>query len=605
MDTQPELFVGRYRIIRQIGAGGMGVVFEAEDQLLNNTVAIKTIKKGIFSGEHIMRFDREAKALAALNHPNLVALYVFGVTDDNEPYMVMRLESGVPLSELIEKERIPLKKAIQILIQICQAMQHAHDRSVLHRDLKPSNILVRDLDTDRPNAVVIDFGVAMVDQGSAIDSLTKTGMFVGTPAFMSPEQVKGQEIDCRSDIYSLGCIMFQALTGLTPFTAPSTLEVLGRKISKRAPSINSAVPGLTYSTRLEEIVQKCLELSASDRYSSMLELKNDLEHLGERETAEMQTTSANSILSSKRIRQVILIAILILLPMSFALLMFGEQPRTVVSQSEPKREVERIQSKPLSEDLALHFDDDSTSQRGSYVFIDHKPIRLSSIGAESTALDLVQNYSRDRPPRSLKFRNSAITGKLFEKCKNLPIVRLDIVGCSIDDAGIRSLSGLQQLESLEISSNAEVIAPAALRSLKDLTNLKVLKIDDCNFDASHVVELAKLNHLEHLDLSNNPRLDDDCTETLSKMSNLIGLAVNNTHISGDGLKKIVKNKRLKALSLKGLIIGDNDALSLVKLKLESLNVEATAITDKGLEALGKIKTLKQLFPAPQNWKPRV
>ncbi len=594
------LFVGRYRLIRQLGAGGMGVVYEAEDQLLNKVVAIKTIKRG-FTGEHIMRFDREAKALAALNHTNLVALYIFGVNEDNEPYMVMRMESGTPLSEIIERDRLPPEKALVIFKDICKAMQHAHDRQVFHRDLKPSNLLVRDLESASPTAVIIDFGVAMVDAGNAIDYLTKTGMMVGTPAYMSPEQVRGQEVDGRSDVYSLGCIMFETLTGVKPFIAASALEVLAKKISKDAPTLNSVVTGRRFSKKLEAIIAKCLAQSAGDRYASMQEVEAELNALEDLyEQASAPVSAEDAIAKKKKWQLFALAGTAVAVPILIIFSIFLWDPpasQTHVGKA-PTEELEKpIMSGPqIDEREREHCFLRGDIRPHSQMTYDNKIVKLTETAQDASALALVEKY---KPVDRLQFLDVPVSGAFLAKCKNLPVARLSFKNCSVDSDGLKGISMLPNVQSLEIVNNKVVIPPAGLKVLRNATSLKKLTLQGCDLELEHIAEIAKLNQLEELDLSTNARIDDTSMPMLSKMPNLTTLVLDYSHVFGSDLKKYMPQfKHLTSLSLKGLIVSDHDLEPLTKMKLNSLNVEGTAVTQAGLRTLSKIKTMKHLTPAP-------
>lgn len=600
MDADLPLFVGRYRLKRQLGAGGMGVVYEADDQVLNKTVAIKTIRRG-FTGEHIMRFDREAKALAALNHPNLVALYIFGVNEDNEPYMVMRMESGVPLSELIEQRRLPVDKALVVFKQICKAMQHAHDRQVFHRDLKPSNILVRDLELASPAAVIIDFGVAMVEAGNAIDSLTKTGMMVGTPAYMSPEQIRGQEVDGRADVYALGCIMFETLTGVKPFIAASALEVLGKKISKDAPPLNSMVTGRRFSNKLEAIVAKCLASSASDRYSSMQEVEDELNGLEDvYESNPIASSPADATAKRKRMHLLVLAGTAVAVPILIILSIFLWDPpasQTHVGKA-PTEELEKPSMSGPQVDARerVHCLLRGDSGPHPQMICDDKVVKMVESAQDASALALVKEY---KPAEELQVQDVAVSGAFLSKCKDLAVTQVSFKNCSVDGDGLKGIASLPNLQSIEIVHNKATISPAGLKSLKNATGLKKLTLQGCDLDVAHVAEIAKLSQLEELDLSTNARIDEVSMPMLARMPNLENLVLDYSHVFGSDLKKYMPQfKHLTSLSLKGLIVSDTDLEPLTRMKLNSLNVEETAVTQAGLRTLSKIKTMKHLVPAP-------
>lgn len=223
----PGTMVGPYKLMEQIGEGGFGLVFVAEQQSpVRRRVALKIIKPGMESREVIARFEAERQAIALMDHPNIARVFDAGVTETAQPYFVMELVRGVPLSEFCNSHRLDMRERLKLFVTICHAVQHAHQKGIIHRDLKPSNILVT-LQDGQPLAKVIDFGVAKaIGQSLTVKTIyTRFTSMVGTPAYMSPEQaaMSTDDVDTRSDIYSLGVLLYELLTGSTPFE-PNRLQ---------------------------------------------------------------------------------------------------------------------------------------------------------------------------------------------------------------------------------------------------------------------------------------------------------------------------------------------------------------------------------------------
>jgi len=213
--------IGKYRIVELLGEGGCGLVYLAEqEQPVRRQVALKVIKLGMDTRSVIARFEAERQALARMDHPNIAKVLDAGVTDSGRSFFVMELVQGVKITTFCDKHNLDAPQRLQLFIQVCQAIQHAHQKGIIHRDIKPSNVLVRLLD-GVPMPKVIDFGIAKATEGTLSDftAFTGYGQFVGTPAYMSPEQAQlsGLDVDTRSDIYSLGVLLYELLTGRTPF----------------------------------------------------------------------------------------------------------------------------------------------------------------------------------------------------------------------------------------------------------------------------------------------------------------------------------------------------------------------------------------------------
>jgi serine/threonine-protein kinase len=261
--------LGRYNLAAELGRGAMGVVYRAEDPLLNRTVAIKTIilmDDPAARAEYEARFFQEAKAAGGLNHPNLITIHDVGREGD-VAYMAMELLEGTELRELMARGRQPLPFALEVVAQVADGLAHAHENGVVHRDIKPANIMIM---RDR-RAKIMDFGIARV---RVSDIRTQTGSILGSPKYLSPEQAAGQPADHRSDIFSLGVVLHELAAGAAPFSA-STVAQLLQQIATAVPrppsATNRAVPAV-----LDLIVAKALEKQPDARYQSAAELAADV-----------------------------------------------------------------------------------------------------------------------------------------------------------------------------------------------------------------------------------------------------------------------------------------------------------------------------------------
>src|ERR1044071_285105 len=298
--------IGRYKLLQKIGEGGCGVVYMAEQsEPVRRRVALKVIKLGMDTRSVIARFESERQALALMDHPNIAKVLDGGATDEGRPYFVMELVRGVRITEYCDQHNLLTRERLDLFIKVCQAIQHAHQKGIIHRDIKPSNILVT-LHDGVPVPKVIDFGIAKATQGELTDKTihTQFQQFIGTPAYMGPEQAEmsGLDIDTRSDIYSLGVLLYELLTGKTPFDAKelmaSGIDAMRKTIREKEPARPSTklatLQGEELTTTakrrsadtskllhqlqgdLDWIVMKCLEKDRARRYDTANGLAADL-----------------------------------------------------------------------------------------------------------------------------------------------------------------------------------------------------------------------------------------------------------------------------------------------------------------------------------------
>ncbi len=287
---QPVL--GHYRILERLGAGGMGEVYLAEDAKLRRRIALKILPPELAeSAERLQRFESEARAVAALNHPNIVTVHSVEEADGVH-FITMELVRGKTLTASIQ--RTSLREFFDIAVPLADALSAAHLQGIVHRDLKPDNIML----TDERRVKILDFGLAkMRATGGDSDpvalshlptkSVTSPGMIVGTVAYMSPEQAEGKKVDPRSDIFSLGIILYQLLAGRHPFSGESAASVLSGILKDTPPLVSDVDPRVPHE--LSRIVRRCLSKGLTERYQSAVDLRNDLEEVkGDFESGALQ-----------------------------------------------------------------------------------------------------------------------------------------------------------------------------------------------------------------------------------------------------------------------------------------------------------------------------
>jgi serine/threonine protein kinase len=274
----------QYELLGKIRTGGMGAIYKAQNRFTKHFYAIKVLHpEGANDPQTRQRFTIEAKAASSLKHLNICQVFDFGVTDSELLYLVMEWIDGISLDEKVSRDGpLPDSEVIHIFLQVCSALAFAHANNVVHRDLKPDNIMLSRDPKNGANVVhIVDFGIAKVirPDGSSkpsVEGLTQSGTVVGTPSYMSPEQARAKVVDKRSDVYSLGCVMFFALSGRAPFLGDNYMDVLYQHVKEPPPIID---PKLKVSPKLIMIMLKTMEKAPDDRYRSMEDLAGDLRRL--------------------------------------------------------------------------------------------------------------------------------------------------------------------------------------------------------------------------------------------------------------------------------------------------------------------------------------
>lgn len=293
--------IGHYTILRKIGIGGMGEVYLAHDNKLNRDVAVKTLPLYFaFNNDYLRRFQTEVKATASLNHPNVATVYSVEEVD-GLPFFTMEYVEGEPLSKLFKKGPLGIELFLDIFIDLAEAFSHAHRKGVVHRDIKPGNIIIE----PDGNPKVLDFGLAHLDRKeherpTTGSSITMPGQVLGTPAYMSPEQAEGKPIDRRSDIFSLGIVMYEAITGERPFKGTNYASIVSKVLKDEPVSVTDLKPSIPFL--LSRLIKRCLEKNPRKRFQSMDEVRVILEEVKAAVSAgiSMDPSSADRMVTGRK-----------------------------------------------------------------------------------------------------------------------------------------------------------------------------------------------------------------------------------------------------------------------------------------------------------------
>jgi serine/threonine-protein kinase len=271
----------KYLVMSEIGRGGMSIVYKGKHTLMDRIVAIKMLQSQLVADPtSTKRFQQEAQAVSCLAHPNVIGVFDFGIAPTGQPYLVMDFLVGESLADIIKRDNhVPEKRAIGLFMQACDALEHAHKKGVIHRDLKSSNIMIIDAEGKPDTIKVVDFGIAklMPSSGKQAQNLTQTGEIFGSPIYMSPEQCLGQPLDARSDIYSMGVLMYEALTGYPPLMGHTIVDTMQMHVGTKPASFAEMRPDLSFTEDLQEVVFKALQKNPDDRFETMQAFYKGLE----------------------------------------------------------------------------------------------------------------------------------------------------------------------------------------------------------------------------------------------------------------------------------------------------------------------------------------
>ncbi len=271
---------GRYRVLEVVGRGGMGVVYRVEHLRMGKVAAMKVLHRDLAADPDVIeRFEREAAAISKLHHPHTVQVFDFG-TANEALYLIMEYVRGVDLSRMIERDGpLPWSRAAPLLAQVCSALQEAHELGIVHRDLKPENVLITRTAGGRDYAKVLDFGLAKLDQAKAPSTMTDKQQIVGTPYFMSPEQIRGDDVDARSDLYSFGALMFEVLTGQHLFEGATAVGVLTKHLTTEPDAPSMRAPKLAIDPRVDHLCRKAVAKDPAKRWQTAAELAQAIEEV--------------------------------------------------------------------------------------------------------------------------------------------------------------------------------------------------------------------------------------------------------------------------------------------------------------------------------------
>ncbi len=660
--AQSTIVENKYQVLSLIGEGGMGAIYKVHHMQLRKDMALKTFASRNLSSESWHRFQREAQSIAKLKHKNIVEVFDFGIIQNELPYYTMTLLKGESLAERIAREG-PLtpERALQVFLQAAEALAHAHRHNIVHRDIKPGNIFLEDdaaAQRARSDVKIVDFGIAKLAEnaGAAGDqSLTQVGTIFGSPLYMSPEQSLGLEVDQRSDIYSFGCALFEALTGAPPFYGETALATILCHQNKKPARLSDTMGGVVLPQRLDNLLAKLLEKRPDERYQTFSLVSSDIKfcledlakkgeraqlNAAEAEAELSQESAAGGAPSSMALLKIIIIcgvaiAAAALLVLAYPALDAIIHPRGVVASKftavvpENKTIVPTV---PERDQAAADQQPFCLMNQGNmrvFKFPRYGDMGYFSLGGEMTDRlpckgQVVVSTGKTIFHAGAEFLNEP---KLFKRFR-----RGDIVGVALDSTGdgwsakdlpyfdhlndisvlviskgdfdgriMKELEKFQRLTHLDVSyteiSGRDLAASSLVRHLDSLTASEIIGMPEF-FRAA--AALGDKCHIKDMRLKNCKLTDADLKE-VAKIKSLVSLGLRQNNISGSGLSYLATLPQLRYLELRDNKIEKKyfDSFSAFPL-LHQLDFTDVALSPADRERLsrGKGHTIKVVYCKP-------
>lgn len=582
LTAQLDLPVDRYGAIEILGSGNFARVFKCFDFVLGKPVAIKVLAYAD-KQESIVRFQNEARATSMLQHENIVQVRDFGATADSKPFMVMEYLEGKSLSQvLFEKGKLPLPYVIEVMTQVCNGMNYAHGKGIFHRDLKTSNIMITGDHGKSPVVKIIDFGVAIVKSGDQSD--TKSEERAGSLSYMSPEIIRENLFDQRSEIYSCGCIMFEILTGILPFAGETPLATLELQESNPLPDLKQFCPEVKNPEEVEAVLLRALAKDREHRFQTMEEFKSALLSLN---AEPVLSSDANSSVrkDNPAVPHLFLVLVLLLLISSIAILGFMGVDKEAETALKIKR-TGREGHPPTSLDGTA----DGTAIKGLFA--------ISGVpNVDATGSSLKEELRQNPGQTSLDFSRSPITDSDLDMVVTRPLRLIDLCDTGISDLGVRKIATIRSLETVRIAG-CRNLSDHSIAALAQLPNLKTLWIGYSGLTDNGLKALSNARSLECLSISGNAKMRGAGLKYLSTLPSLYELWMADLDVSREGIKAVSSLTCLRKLVASDSNIDDRAMPYIARLdNLEILNITGTRISGKGLMELSRSKNLKILRAA--------
>jgi len=534
--------IGGYRILSRLG-GGMSVVYKAQDERANRFVAVKFLPvEKLEQSKQVQRFQQEARAAARLKDEHIATVYDYGM-HERQPYIVMEFIEGTVLSELLmRKKTLSVDETLHIADQLCLALAAALNCHIVHRDIKPGNIIVT-----RDNKVkLVDFGIAKMAESSIAPGLTKTDEIFGSPLYMSPEQCSGQKVDQRSDYYSLGCVIYECLTGAPPHIGKSVVETIFRHLHDKPLTLKEATLGAEFSDNMESLVEKLLNKAPAARYQTPDEIAKDIDRIrkgedtpksqSERQSqpwswtttptrqGSLQRLSLTSPPVEKHDYKWLLVVIVCLLAYAF----YNIYPPKRV-KNETRTQVDLTQtSKPKRNALALQLSNPKE-------VVELKLAAENPLPAEWKAIGALPNL------RVLNLESTLVSPEGLDCIRHLPLV---LVRTHLQESGREILAALQTSKQLRgVQLDQSDLSDADLQLLNQ--NIEDLSLAGDSISSTALIYISRCRKLRtlNLDFCMGIRFDKDAAKVLASMPSLKYMSLHDCRLAADFIPSLCALRR--------------------------------------------------------------
>ncbi len=645
LDYKPgDIILDRFKIIRLLGRGGMGSVYEIEHLNLHARYALKFLNKAQANDAAWKRFEIEARATGRLDHPNLVKVHDFGLLPDGQPFFIMDLVVGDTLAEILKQRgRLSVEQTIKMFIQVGFALSYAHSSGIVHRDIKPSNILIAagtSGKTEDALVKLVDFGIAKLTghDGFNQQTLTRTGEIFGSPLYMSPEQCMGTGVDHRSDLYSLGCVMFEALTGAPPIVGDSALATMMKHQTEAPLSLKEASMGIEFPKRIEQVVERLLQKNIDDRYQSAQLLTADLVGLDAAQVStvtlsplpppakqEGTSFSNTTLLFSAFCIFAVGLATGRLLPQytpdQFHKVNFKQMDHLVVPEQQLYAESRRrlgllsTSEKNLDRDFAAeikktgYFSQLGPGKKRTFNFPNFSIGDYSHSGSDSDRLPwVIPDFRGIRFKPSSGFKKHPILFKRFREDdilelnlnNNKTFASLVVGDLPEADQLLPYTIGLKSLISLTCADSR--VTKKGFNCIDQLPNLKMLRLERSKMNIEDLAASPCLNRLQFLALQsvNDVR---PVVDVISKGKTLVVLNLIDCNLDCDELSQISKIPTLERLDISHNKKIFDACIDKLPDRLVYLSLIGCNVTEKSAGELARLNQLRDLLLDNDKWTP--